>query len=106
VVKSADGKPLKGVRLEFHPLENRAYFKKMKTIPISLADNSGRFEAIFVDIHSPGIPAGKYKVTVHAIREHAVKLIPDAYTKQQTTPWTITIPSSGKSDIELQISKS
>jgi predicted component of type VI protein secretion system len=99
VVLKSDGKPLAEVDVRFYPLEN---VKKLKSIPFGLTSRNGEFQIGF-DPAKPGIPPGEYKATITVIIPSEKKSVAAKYSDHQQTPWLVTIPRTGKTDIVLKV---
>jgi hypothetical protein len=109
-VVDADGKPLDRLILFFHPSDKENQVR----IPPAVAVNNGRFE-------TKCLP-GRYKVTLGVIPAGGhnpmgggaladpgkgdnpqLESIPLPYRKPDTSPWEVSIPASGKDDLELRV---
>jgi hypothetical protein len=102
-----DGMPVKYARVDFWPQNDPATFiKSFKTLPFGITNEKGEFEMLLDAAKAKGIPPEKYRVTVLDPEEgNPIKRarLPEEYTKDDATPWEVTIPPKGKTDILLQI---
>lgn len=99
-ILSKDGTPLAGLNVMFWPKQKG---KSFKTIPFSPTDAQGRFDILMLN-NERGLPPGQYAVTANSIGPTMSSFVPSNYTNPDKTPWEVSIPQGGKTDIRLQIS--
>ena len=100
-ILKADGKPLTDGRVGFMPVDDpKGFLNRHGTTPYSLLSEKGEFEAVLSGTKI-GLPPGKYRIHLLSIGKQTQ--IPKQYQDWQTTPWIETIPSTGKTDILLQL---
>ena len=99
-ILGADGKPIHGGYVMFWPLDNpKEFVKRYDTVPVSVTNERGEFEMWIMSPDRIGVPPGKYRVTVHEIAKENNSRVPQRYRKDDTTPWEVTIPAKGMTDI-------
>jgi hypothetical protein len=101
-ILTSDGKPVRGVTVQFWPTGHLA---QTKTLPFGMTDAKGGFTMI-MGIEDgrakSGAPAANYRVTISTPNPKAPK-VPPHYMDPNATPWELSIPPEGKTDILLRI---
>ncbi|MFO0965466.1 MAG: hypothetical protein U0793_07750 [Gemmataceae bacterium] len=101
----AAGKPIWGMRVDFWPEDDpKGYIDRYDTIPYCISSSGGKIDMLLKT--KRGVPPGRYRVTVGAIRPQDKKLIPKRYNTEEETPLQVTIPAEGKTDLLLRLGPS
>jgi hypothetical protein len=96
-----DGTPIPSAGIMFWPLDNPAAFKRRyDSLPFGLVNDKGHFDMCLKAAES-GIPAGRYRVTI-SLFDNDAKL-PKIYEDWKHSPWEVTIPAKGQTDIVLRM---
>jgi hypothetical protein len=96
-VVGVDGRPVKGVKLEFVPLP----FSEMKAdtpCPIAMTDENGRFK--MHDGKAYNVPPRTYKVTVKGVLPSQRHLTPKEY---QDPPVEVVVPKEGLPNFTIRV---
>ncbi len=104
IVLTSDGKPLTAgvVSVEFVPLEDpRGFGRTYGTLPFALLDKDGKFTMDLGD--AAGVPPGKYRVRLQLLENDTDLALPKRYSDRADSPWEVTVPRNGKTDILLRI---
>lgn len=94
------GSPMANISIEFAPYPS-SDIQPNSTIPCGVTDDAGRF--VVVNGHGEGIPPRQYKVTANSLLPANESAVPERYRRPSTSPWLVTIPRKGKTDLVLQI---
>jgi hypothetical protein len=102
----ADGLPLASVHVMFYPLDEGSDCVKLyKSIPFCITGPKGDFSMV-MSADKVGIPAGRYQVMAKAIDSNTGPQIPSRYKDHDTSPWQVTVPEGGRTDILLKLERS
>jgi hypothetical protein len=91
------GKSLTAGSINFYPDSTNGYTKDK---PSSLLQLDGSFTMKTFPF-GDGVPPGKYKVTLAP--ELATRVKKPKYGKSEETPWSVEVPESGLTDLELEV---
>jgi hypothetical protein len=93
-----DGTPMRACGVYFDPCWPDA----AAGFPFGGVDDDGHF-GLGITAKDKRVLPGKYKVTLMYIDQEMAKTLPRKYEDVHQTPWEVTIPKTGKTDIVLQM---